>query len=77
MADFLRDFDDAVGEYTGGLVERPIGTAGDARRGAGRMPKPMEHERFNFRLTQEEWEDFLRRLGFGEDEGEQKDGDTE
>jgi hypothetical protein len=45
----------------------------DALRGAA--PPAREHERFGFGMSEPTWNDFLRRLGFDSDTGDEKPHD--
>jgi len=67
---FMRDFEtDLLGFAAVTGLREPSETSGNKAR-RSRPDEPRDWERFGFGLTEQEWETFLRRLGFGEEEDE-------
>jgi len=68
--DFVRDFENLFEEYskihTAGLL--PPDKRGDELAKAT-PNSPTELDRLRFNLQDEDWREFLRRMGFGADEG--------
>lgn len=62
---FIRDFELEVIELAPGIAENlPPKDNKPPEPQAAKLGRPGDHERFGFELTEQEWVEFLRRLGF-------------
>ncbi len=67
VLNIMSEFDQAIVHY----VTQPMCSTPIAREEPDLIAqspiKPAEVQRFNFSFTDEQWRDFLRRLGYGND----------
>ena len=68
LLDYLREFEMEVIDLAPGIAEL-IPPKSDKPPAPPKPVRPAAHERFNFKLTEAEWQEFLRRLGFGDNDG--------
>jgi hypothetical protein len=72
LSGFLRDFE----RETACFSARMASTASDSantKHAVMKPGQPADYERFSFSLSEDEWVDSLRRLGFDEDAQERSD----
>jgi hypothetical protein len=73
FSSFLRDFERDVAGFSARMAPATSGSA-EANHATRKLGQPADYERFDFSLSEDEWVDFLRRMGF-DDETQERSGE--